>query len=205
MTTPVLGDESFMGEIERRARLASAKLVDAAAEAGLVDVGYGFADSPFGMLLVAVTRRGLVRLAYPDRNPEEELERLASEVSPRVMDSPRATEAIRRELDEYFEGRRHDFTVRPDLTRVGGFTRKVLERTSRIPFGSVITYRDVAGGAGSPRAYRAAGNALGANPIPIVVPCHRVIASGGGLGGYTGGVARKQTLLRLEGALPDDG
>lgn len=205
MTTTVFGDESFMEEIERRARLASATLADAAAEAGLVDVAYGFADSPFGTLLVAVTRRGLVRVAYPDKNPEQELERLAAEVSPRVMDSPRATESIRRELAEYFEGRRSEFTVRPDLTRVGGFTRKVLERTARIPFGSVLTYRDVAGEAGSPRAYRAAGNALGANPIPIVVPCHRVVASGGGLGGYTGGVARKLTLLRLEGAVPGDG
>jgi methylated-DNA-[protein]-cysteine S-methyltransferase len=195
----------FTAEIERRAAAASVRLAVAAAETGLLDVAYGFADSPFGSLLVAVTPRGLVRVAYPDRDVEGELERLAEDVSPRVMESPQATEAIRRELDEYFAGRRRRFSVRVDLTRVRGFTRRVLERTARIPFGSVSTYREVAAEAGSPRAFRAAGNALGANPIPIVVPCHRVVASGGGLGGYTGGVSRKLALLRLEGALePDD-
>jgi methylated-DNA-[protein]-cysteine S-methyltransferase len=192
---------TFIAEIDRRAAAASARLADAAAQAGLLDVAYGYADSPFGSLLVAVTSRGLVRVAYPDRDVGAELERLATEVSPRLLESARATEAIRRELDEYFDRLRRRFSVRPDLSRVKGFTRSVLERTARIPYGDVATYREVANEAGSPRAFRAAGNALGANPIPIVVPCHRVVASGGGLGGYTGGVDRKMTLLRLEGAL----
>jgi methylated-DNA-[protein]-cysteine S-methyltransferase len=192
---------TFIAEIDRRAAAASARLADAAAQAGLLDVAYGYTDSPFGSLLVAVTPRGLVRVAYPDRDVGAELERLATEVSPRLLESARATEAIRRELDEYFEGLRRRFSVGPDLSRVKGFTRSVLERTARIPYGHVATYREVATEAGSPRAFRAAGNALGANPIPIVVPCHRVVASGGGLGGYTGGVDRKMALLRLEGAL----
>jgi methylated-DNA-[protein]-cysteine S-methyltransferase len=200
----MFADEGLTGEIERRAAAASARLAEAAAEAGLLDVAYGFADSPFGPLLVAVSPRGLVRVAYPDRDVQEELERLSSEVSPRIMESPRATEVIRRELDEYFGGARERFSVRPDITRVKGFTRSVLERTARIPYGSVATYREVAAESGSPRAFRAAGNALGANPVPIVVPCHRVVGSGGGLGGYTGGLDRKLVLLRLEGALPSD-
>jgi methylated-DNA-[protein]-cysteine S-methyltransferase len=196
----------FTAEIARRAAAASARLADAAAQAGLLDVAYGYSDSPFGALLVAVTPRGLVRVAYPDRDVEAELRRLAADVSPRILESARATEAIRRELDEYFEGLRRRFSVRLDLTRVKGFTRSVLERTARIPYGDVATYREVATQAGSPRGFRAAGNALGANPIPIVVPCHRVVAAGGGLGGYTGGVDRKVALLRLEGALPaEDG
>jgi methylated-DNA-[protein]-cysteine S-methyltransferase len=188
-------------EIERRAALASQRLADAAVTSGLLDVAYGFVDSPFGRLLVAVTRRGVVRVLYPDHDVDRELTRLAANVSPRVLESPRATDAVRRELDEYFTGRRRGFTVRPDFRGLSGFNRKVLERTARIPFGSVATYREVATDAGSPRAYRAAGNALGGNPVPIVVPCHRVVATGGGLGGYTGGVDRKVALLRLEGAI----
>lgn len=189
-------------EIERRAALASQRLADSAITSRLLDVAYGFVDSPFGRLLVAVTRRGVVRVIYPEHDVDRELQALATGVSPRVLESPRATDAVRRELDEYFAGRRRGFTVRPDLRGVGGFSRKVLERTARIPFGALATYREVATDAGSPRGYRAAGNALGGNPVPIVVPCHRVVATGGGLGGYTGGIDRKLTLLRLEGALP---
>jgi methylated-DNA-[protein]-cysteine S-methyltransferase len=197
-------DAALVAEIERRSALASSRIADAAATAGLLDVAYGFADSPFGRLLVAVTGRGVVRVAYPNHDLDDELARLAAEVSPRILESAPATEGIRRELDEYFEGARSRFTVNADLARVRGFSRRVLRRTSRIPFGSVATYGEVAAGAGSPRAFRAAGNALGANPVPIVVPCHRVVASGGGLGGYTGGIERKQALLRLEGAIPPD-
>ena len=164
-------------------------------------MAYGFVDSPFGRLLVAVGKRGLVRVAYPDRPFDEVLADLAGAISPRVLESARSTQEVRRELEEYFEGRRRSFDVKVDLSPIQGFSRKVLQQTSRIPFGSVITYRDVATRAGSPRAVRAAGNALGANPVPIVVPCHRVVRTGGGLGGYTGGLERKETLLRLEGAL----
>jgi methylated-DNA-[protein]-cysteine S-methyltransferase len=138
-------------------------------------------------------------VAYPNQEPEQVLTDLAAEISPRVLESPRATDEVRRELEEYFDGSRRAFAVRVDLSGVHGFSRKVLQQTARIPFGSVITYRDVATRAGSPRAVRAAGNALGANPVPIVVPCHRVVRTGGGLGGYTGGVERKEALLALEG------
>jgi methylated-DNA-[protein]-cysteine S-methyltransferase len=187
--------------IEERSRRAARDLAAAAEAEGLVDVGFAFADSPFGPLLVAVTARGLVRLSYPDRDPEEELAEVARLVSPRVLESARSTDEVRRELDEYFGGRRTEFEVPVDLTGVDGFRRRILEATARIPFGGLRTYRQVAERAGNVRAVRAAGNALGSNPIPIVVPCHRVVRTGGGLGGYTGGLERKELLLRLEGAL----
>jgi len=181
---------------------AAARVTDSAWRSGLSDLAYSWADSPFGRLLVAVSRRGLVRVAYPERDPDGQIEELSRLVSPRILESAPATDEVRRELDEYFAGRRTDFDVSVDLRPVQGFTRRVLQATARIPFGSVRTYRDVATRAGNALATRAAGNALGANPIPIVVPCHRVVRTGGGLGGYTGGLDRKEALLRLEGFLP---
>ena len=179
------------------------RLSAAARTEGLLDVAYAFADSPFGRLLVATTPHGLVRLAYPNESPDQVLQELASRVSPRVLESVADTDAVRRELDEYFGGQRRDFDLEVDMALVrGAFTRSVLQATERIPFGHVITYREIAAEAGSPRGARAAGNALGSNPIPIVVPCHRVVHAGGGLGGYTGGLSRKVTLLTLEGSLP---
>jgi methylated-DNA-[protein]-cysteine S-methyltransferase len=174
-----------------------------AAEEGLLDVAYGSVDSPLGRLTVAATPRGLVRVAYPFREPEAVLEDLARRVSPRILEAPERLDEIRRELDEYFEGRRRDFDVPIDWSLTKGFGRGVLRATARIPFGEVGTYASVAKAAGSPRAVRAAGNALGANPMPIVVPCHRVLRTGGGFGGYTGGLERKEFLLRLEGRLPE--
>jgi methylated-DNA-[protein]-cysteine S-methyltransferase len=162
-------------------------------------VAYEVADSPLGPLMIAVTARGLVRLAYPGEG--DVLEELAEELSPRILRLPGRTDEARRELDEYFEGRRRLFEVPVDWALTRGFTRKVLRATARIPFGRLSTYRDVASRAGSERAYRAAGNALGSNPIPIVVPCHRVVHASGGLGGYTGGLGRKEFLLTLEGSL----
>lgn len=184
-----------------RSRRAAGTIADAAAAAGLLDVAYDFAESPFGPLLVAVTPRGVVTIAYPGDEVEAELDRLARAVSPRLLRSASATDEARRELDEYFSGRRREFAVGVDLRLVRGFTRRVLEHTARIPYGDTSSYREVAKGAGSPRAMRAAGNALASNPVPIVVPCHRVLHSSGGLGGYTGGLDRKVALLRLEGAL----
>ena len=204
--TPVGFEFHHVESIEARARRAAKLVAERAAREGLLDVAYGFAESPFGPLLVAMTRRGLVRVAYPDLRPEEVLERLSEEISPRVLESPQATEKIRRQLEEYFERRRRTFAVPVDLSAVKGFGHKILRQTARIPFGSVATYRDVATRAGSPQAVRAAGNALGANPVPIVVPCHRVVRTGGGLGGYTGGLERKIALLELEGvSLPHPG
>lgn len=171
----------------------------AAEKAGLLDIGYASADSPFGPLVVAATTRGLVRLAYP--NEQEVLEELAFKLSPRLLAAPKLLDPIRRQLDDYFEGKREDFDVPIDWSLSQGFVRRVLRATARIPFGSVSTYKDVARRAGSERGARAAGNALGSNPIPIVVPCHRVLHTGGGLGGYTGGLDRKRFLLSLERAL----
>jgi methylated-DNA-[protein]-cysteine S-methyltransferase len=173
-----------------------------AAGEGLLDVAYATVDSPLGQLTVARTPRGLVRVAYAEFRPQGEvLEELAARVSPRVLEAPARLDDVRRELDEYFEGRRRGFDVAIDWSVTRGFTRKVLSETARIAFGEVRSYADVASRAGSPRAVRAAGNALGANPMPVIVPCHRVVRTGGGLGGYTGGLERKEFLLRLEGAL----
>ncbi len=168
---------------------------------GLVDVAYAAVDSPVGELVAAVTPRGLVRLAYDDGHFDAVLSELAARVSPRVIEAPAQLDDVRRQLDEYFAGRRQRFDVPVDWTLTRGFTRGVLQSTAGIPFGELATYREVATGAGNPAAVRAAGNALGANPMPIVVPCHRIIRTGGALGGYTGGIERKQFLLRLEGTL----
>ena len=189
-------------DAERLGERLGERLSERAAADGLLDVAFTTMGSPLGELLVAVTPRGLVRLAYDDEAVEDEvLAELAERVSPRVLRAPERTDAVRRELDDYFAGRRRDFETRVDWSLVRGFAGEVLRATARVPFGSVTTYRDVAEAAGSPRAYRAAGNALGSNPIPIVVPCHRVLHAGGGLGGYTGGLDRKRRLLRLEGVL----
>jgi methylated-DNA-[protein]-cysteine S-methyltransferase len=185
------------------AELTAAPLPDvesAAEAAGLLDVAYATLDSPAGKLLVAATPRGLVRLAYLDEDGEleEVLEQLARTISPRILTSPRRLDEPRRELDQYFASDRRDFDVALDWRLSRGFGRRVLKATARIPFGSVSTYKQVAAQAGSPRGSRAAGNALGANPIPIIVPCHRVLHSTGGLGGYTGGLDRKRLLLAIE-------
>ena len=173
-----------------------------AADEGLLDVAYGTYQSPLGELTVMVTPRGLVRLSYPGEGIEDQLQEVADRVSPRILEAPERTDEVRRQLDAYFAGRRHAFEVPIDWRLVRGFAGDVLRATARIPFGGVSSYREIAAAAGSPNAYRAAGNALGSNPVPIVVPCHRVLHAGGGLGGYTGGLERKRYLLQLEGVLP---
>ena len=192
-------------DVDEASLRAARQISERAAREGLVDIGYAFTDSPFGPLLVATTRRGLVRLAYPNEDPDGVLSELARAISPRVLESPEMTDHIRRELDEYFAGRRTTFNTTVDLGLRSGFTKRVLQATARIPFGSVSTYRNVARRAGNERASRAAGNALGSNPVPVVVPCHRVLHTDGGLGGYTGGLERKEFLLELEGVLPHPG
>jgi methylated-DNA-[protein]-cysteine S-methyltransferase len=202
-----MGTMSTLEELLRGARDVSADATRAAERAsatahalGLTDVSYAIEPSPVGDLLVAVTQRGLIRLAYnANETAETVLEELARRVSPRVVEAPGALDLVRRELDEYFEGKRTAFDIPVDWRLHDGFGRRVLRATSRIPFGKVLTYGEVAAKAGSPRAYRAAGNALGSNRMPIVVPCHRVVATGGKLGGYTGGIERKEYLLGLEG------
>ncbi len=174
----------------------------AATEAGVLDIAYATHDSPVGKLLLAATPRGLVRIAYVEvegQEVEAVLERLAARVSPRILLAPRRLDEDRRQLEQYFSGRRRTFELPLDWRLCAGFGRRVLDATARVRFGELVTYKQVATEAGSPRASRAAGNALGANPLPIVVPCHRVVHSGGGLGGYTGGLERKVVLLGVEG------
>jgi len=169
---------------------------------GLLEVAYAQVDTPLGTGLVAATRRGLVRVALPNERLNDVLTRLARDLSPRILEFPTRLDEARRELDEYFEGRRDRFELALDWRLSHpGFYRRVLRATARVPFGEVITYRDAAERAGNPRAYRAAGTALGSNPIPIVVPCHRVLLSSGEIGSYGGGPEMKRFLLELEGAL----
>lgn len=168
----------------------------------LVGVALGSVDSPLGRISVFVTPAGLVRVAYPDETLDRVVEEVAAVVSPRILEDARGTERVRRQLDAYFDGRLRRFDLPIDWAFVpDGFFRRVLEATARIPFGVVSTYGSVAARAGSPRAARAAGNALHGNPVPIVVPCHRVVPASGGIGGYGGQEWRKAWLLALEGAL----
>jgi methylated-DNA-[protein]-cysteine S-methyltransferase len=186
-------------------KIALQRLAERAAEEGLLDVAYTTIDSPFGPLLLAATPRGLVRVNLPSYDPDEALEDLAAKVSPRVLEAPAQLDKVRRELDLYFEGRLREFDLPLDWQLTGaGFRHRVLKETARIPYGETSSYSEMAAVAGSPRASRAAGSALGSNPIPIVVPCHRVLRSGGSLGGYGGGLPMKQALLELEGALDRD-
>ncbi len=164
-----------------------------------VDIRYAPIDSPFGTLHAATTDRGLVCLAFPEESVEVFSERLSRKLSPRIVAAPRALAPVRRELDEYFAGRRHSFDLELDWSLITTFARRVLRMTAAIPYGGHLSYAEVAAEAGSPRGARAAGNALGSNPIPIVIPCHRVLHSGGGIGGYGGGLDRKRYLLQLEG------
>jgi methylated-DNA-[protein]-cysteine S-methyltransferase len=181
---------------------AAARFAARAESEGLVDVAYTHVDSPLGPLLAAATDRGLVSLSYLGfREEDVVLERIAAKVSPRVLESPARLDPVRRELDEYFSGKRRSFGLAIDWSPMADFQKRVLSATAAIPFGGHASYGEVAERAGNPRAFRAAGTALGKNPIPIVIPCHRVWAAGGKLGGYTGGLERKRALLELEGAL----
>ena len=169
-----------------------------AAAAGLLDVAYDLADSPIGPLLVAGTDHGLCRISY---QPEAALEDLARKFGARVLRVPRRLETVLRQLDEYFDGHRREFELETDLRPLPGFQRLVLEELARVPFGEVTTYGGLAARIGRPRAARAVGGALNHNPVPIVLPCHRVVGAGGSLVGYAGGLDRKRALLSLEGAL----
>jgi len=189
-------------EADGRSRQAVDRFRTAASESGLVDVAVATVGSPVGELLVAVTSRGLAAIAFEGDDRDRVLDRLARELSPRVLIAARATDDVRRELDEYFRGARHRFEIRLDRRLMSPFAKDVLGATARVPFGRLATYGEIAGRIGRPKAARAVGAALGANPIPIVVPCHRVIGAGGNLTGYGGGLPRKELLLRLEGSLP---
>ncbi|MFN8216432.1 MAG: methylated-DNA--[protein]-cysteine S-methyltransferase [Solirubrobacterales bacterium] len=176
-------------------------LRERAAREGLLDVAYASADSPFGTLLLARTPRGLVRVGLPNQDVEAVLEELAERLSPRVLESPAALDEERRELERYFEGRLRHFELPLDWSLSDGFRLSVLRQIAAIPYGETRSYTEMARGAGNERAVRAAGTACGRNPIPLVIPCHRVLRSGGGLGGYGGGLEMKRGLLELEGVL----
>jgi methylated-DNA-[protein]-cysteine S-methyltransferase len=198
-------DADDLGERLRRADTDDvAALVDAAlrrADAeGLVDVGWVVEDTPIGSLTLAATPAGVVRIEFG--GGERVLEELASEVSPRVVRLPGRLDEVRRELDEYFAGRRRRFDVPVDRRLSRGYRRTVLEALSReVPYGHTVSYKELAERTGNPNASRAVGSAMATNPIPIVVPCHRVLRTGGALGGYGGGLDTKVWLLRHEGAL----
>jgi methylated-DNA-[protein]-cysteine S-methyltransferase len=173
-------------------------LRERAAAEGLLDVAYASADSPFGTLLLARTPRGLVRLGLPGEDAEELLADLAGKVSPRILEAPASLDEERRELDDYFEGRRHGFELPIDWQLSHGFLLRARHEIAAIPYGETRTYTDLAREAGNERAVRAAGSACSRNPIPLVVPCHRVLRSDGTLGGYAGGLEMKRRLLELE-------
>ena len=180
-------------ELDRRFR-------DAAAREHLLDVAYDLVDTPVGTLFVAATERGLCRIAY-DAEPERELDSLSRVFGLRVLRSTMPIDPARRQLDEYFEGKRQRFDLAVDLALQADFNRRVLRELARVPYGEVVTYGELATRAARPRAARAVGTVMNRNPLPIVLPCHRVIGSNGKLVGYGGGLHRQEALLRLEGAL----
>ena len=183
------------------AATAARRVAARAAEQGAADVAYAIVPSPMGALAGVCSRRGLLCLSYRVERLDGLLDSLAGAVSPRIVESPARLDPVARQLEEYFAGRRQQFDLPIDWSLSRGFARRVLRATSDVPYGTATTYTDIAGRAGSPLAVRAAGNALARNPVPIVVPCHRVLRVGGGLGGYAGGLERKRFLLELEGAL----
>ena len=173
---------------------------EAATTMGLVDMGFDVVDSPVGPLFVAASEQGLAAISF-DSEPEKQLERLARIAGPRVLRSPRSVDRARRELDQYFSGRRQAFDLALDLRALPPFTVSVLHELARVPYGETTTYGALASRVGRPRAARAVGTVMNRNRIPIVLPCHRVVGSSGDLVGYAGGLDRKITLLELEGAL----
>jgi methylated-DNA-[protein]-cysteine S-methyltransferase len=187
---------------EDRSAAAAASVAELAERERLLDVAYASYDSPLGTGYVAATERGIVAVALPNHDEDDFLEKLADGISPRVLELPARLDEARRELDQYFEGGRRRFELELDWALVPpGFYGRVLRVTAKLPFGATATYSEVAREAGNPRAYRAAGTALGTNPIPLVVPCHRVLRSGGVIGNYGGGPEMKRFLLEHEGAI----
>jgi methylated-DNA-[protein]-cysteine S-methyltransferase len=184
-------DDEELGRLRRR-------LAERAARDGLLDVAWDGVESPHGRVLVCATEEGVVRVVLPNEDPDAALAEVAARVSPRLLRAPERVDPLRTQLDEYFRGRRRGFDVRVDWGLVTGFRRRALEAIATVPYGRTATYREVAAAAGNPRATRAAGSACATNPVPILVPCHRILRSDGGLGGYLGGVHLKRSLLALE-------
>jgi methylated-DNA-[protein]-cysteine S-methyltransferase len=182
------------------ARKLHDRLVERASATGSLDLGYRIVDSPVGPLLLAATDLGLTRIAFELEDHDAVLDALAVRVGSRILRDDKRFDELSRELDDYFAGRRHSFDVPVDLRLAHGFRLEVLRHLRAIPYGHTESYAEVAASAGNPRAVRAVGSACATNPIPIVVPCHRVVRSDGALGGYLGGGAAKRLLLDLESA-----
>jgi methylated-DNA-[protein]-cysteine S-methyltransferase len=183
---------------------AAARFAERAATEGAAAVAYSTVDTPVGTASIAATPRGVISVGLPNLALDDFLDHIAIAISPRIVEAPQTLDRARRELDEYFSGHRQEFDLPLDWRLVpGGFYRKVLRATSRLPFGITATYGEIAARAGNPRAHRAAGTALGRNPLPIVVPCHRIVRTGGDPGSYGGGPELKRWLLQLEGALEE--
>jgi len=187
---------------DEEVRLAALRerLADQADRAGILDVAYRTVDSPVGALLLVSTGQGLVRVAYACEGHESVLSMIAEQVSPRILCAPGRLDVVAHELDEYFAGRLREFDVQLDLRLARGFRREVLGHLREVGYGSTASYAVVASASGKPTAVRAVGTACAKNPLPIVVPCHRVVRSDGQVGQYVGGVAAKRTLLALEAA-----
>ena len=195
MTTTTDLQGAFTDEVTPDVHDALAARADAD---DVLDVAYRTVDSPFGTLLVAATTTGLVRIAFAVEGHDTVLQAVADAVSPRILATSRRVDPIARQLDEYFAGRRHHFDVALDLRLARGFRREVLDRLLEIPYGRTESYAEVARATGNPRAMRAVGSACSHNPVPLVVPCHRVVRSDGSVGNYLGGTAMKEALLALE-------
>ena len=176
------------------------KLEESAAREGLLDIAYTTTDTPVGSLLLAATERGLVRVAYDIEDYDRVLDTLATKLSPRILRAPLRLDAAVREIEEYFAGRRTAFDLPLDFSLSSGFRRVVQRHLSKIAYGHTESYKEVAVTVGNPNAVRAVGTACATNPLPLVVPCHRVLRTDGTLGGYVGGLAAKTTLLDLERA-----
>jgi methylated-DNA-[protein]-cysteine S-methyltransferase len=174
------------------------RLVDEADRNGLLDVSYRTLDSPLGSLLLAATSEGVVRIAFDREDHDVVLARLASQISPRILRTPRRLDSAATQLDEYFGGRRRDFDVPIDLRLAHGFRRAVLTHLRQIAYGETASYAMIAAASGSPAAVRAVGSACANNPLPLLVPCHRVVRSDGSTGEYLGGAEAKHTLLAME-------
>ena len=190
------------GDAGRHAAELARRFAEAAAASGDAEVAFATLDTPVGTTSVACTPRGIVSVGLPNQPLDDFVERLATRISPRVVEAPGKLDLARRELTEFFGGERREFDLALDWSLVpGGFYRKVLDATAKLPYGAKVTYGQIARDAGNPKAHRAAGTALGSNPLPIVVPCHRIVRAGKDPGNYGGGPELKRWLLELEGSL----
>lgn len=192
------GDDASERADDRDLGSLHARLVERAGAEGLLDVAYRVIDSPVGSLLLAATPAGLVRIAYASEGYDRVLAALAHRLSPRILHAPGRLDGAARQMEEYFDRRRRHFDLPLDMSLSHGFRRTVLGHLGDIAYGATASYSSVAAAAGNPKAVRAVGSACATNPLPLVLPCHRVVRSDGTLGGYGGGISVKEALLSLE-------